>query len=66
MRLTKGKSARIILTDGTTLEGIVTRSWLWRTIKLTDVVSLQSNGEIRLDGYVLIPARSVFFAQVTP
>lgn len=64
MRLKLGSSARIVLNDGTTIEGIVRFSWRPRVIKLTDVVSATQHGDIRLDGHLLVPARSVLFAQV--
>jgi len=64
MRLKLGSSARLVLSDGTTVEGVVRFSWRIRVIKLTDVVSMNQHGNISLDGHLLIPARSVLFAQV--
>jgi hypothetical protein len=64
MRLKLGSSARIVLTDGTTVEGIVRFSWRARVIKLVDVVSATAHGDIKLDGHLLVPARSVLFVQV--
>lgn len=64
MRLKLGSSVRLVLSDGTTVEGVVRFSWRIRVIKLTDVVSLNQQGQINLDGHLLIPTRSVLFAQV--
>jgi small nuclear ribonucleoprotein (snRNP)-like protein len=64
VRLKNGSSVRIVLVDGTTVVGTVRFSWRWRVIKLTDVVSQTRDGEIVADGYLLIPERSVLFAQV--
>lgn len=64
MWLKHGSGVRIVLIDGTTLVGTVRFSWRFRTIKLTDVVTQTREGEIRADGYLLIPVRSVLFAQV--
>lgn len=64
MRLRKGKSVRVALTDGTTFVGTVELSWRWRVIKLTNVTTFTRDGEIQTDGYLLIPASSVLFVQV--
>lgn len=64
MRLKTGTSARIVLTDGTTVVGTVRFSWRWRVIKLTDVLTQTRDGEVLADGYLLIPAGSVLFVQV--
>lgn len=64
MRLKLGSSVRLVLSDGTTVEGVVRFSWRIRVIKLFDVVSLNNHGQIKIDGHLLIPARSVLFAQV--
>ena len=64
MRLKLGSSARLVLSDGTTVEGVVRFSWRIRVIKLVDVVSQSRDGGIKLDGYLLVPARSLLFAQV--
>lgn len=64
MRLKLGSSARIVLNDGTTIEGTVRFSWRFRVIKLVDVVTLSRDGQVKLDGHLLIPAASVLFVQV--
>lgn len=64
MRLKQGSSVRLVLSDGTTVEGVVRFSWRFRVIKLTDCVTLTRDGQVKLDGYLLVPARSVLFAQV--
>lgn len=64
MRLKHGSSVRIVLVDGTTIVGTVRFSWRWRVVKLTDVVTQTRDGEILADGYLLIPHRSVLFAQI--
>lgn len=64
MRLKLGTSVRVVLTDGTTFVGTVRFSWRIRVIKLTDVTTLSRDGEIRADGYMLVPAKSVLFVQV--
>lgn len=64
MRLKLGENARIVLADGTTVEGVVRFSWRFRVLKLVDAVTLTAQGEVKLDGHLLIPARSVLFAQV--
>jgi hypothetical protein len=64
MRLKTGSSARIVLADGTTVVGTVRFSWRWRVIKLTDVLTQTRDGEVLVDGYLLIPARSVLFVQI--
>lgn len=64
MRLKNGSSARIVLSDGTTVIGTVRFSWRFRVIKLTDVVTQTRGGDILADGYLLIPARSVLFVQI--
>lgn len=64
MRLKIGSNVRIVLTDGTAFEGIVARSWRWRTVKLVDAVTQTRDGEIRADGFLLVPSGSILFAQV--
>jgi hypothetical protein len=64
MRLKLGSSVRLVLNDGTTVEGLVRPSWRARVIKLEDVVSLNQHGNINLDGHLLVPVESVLFAQV--
>lgn len=64
MRLKHGSSVRIVLVDGTTVVGTIRFSWRWRTVKLTDVLTQTRDGEIVADGYLLIPGRSILFAQV--
>lgn len=64
MRLKLGSSVRIALNDGTTFVGTVRFSWRWRTLKLTDVLTQTRDGELQADGYLLVPVRSILFAQV--
>lgn len=64
MRLKQGSSVQIVLNDGSTVEGVVRRSWRFRVIKLTDVVGINQHGQVSITGYLLIPARSVLFAKV--
>lgn len=64
MRLKLGSSVRIVLTDGTTVVGTVRFSWRFRVVKLADVLTQTRDGEVLADGYLLIPARSILFAQV--
>jgi hypothetical protein len=64
MRLKLGTSVRIVLVDGTTVVGTVRFSWRWRVVKLTDVLTQTRDGEVLADGYLLIPATSILFAQV--
>jgi hypothetical protein len=64
MRLKKGSSVRIVLIDGTTFVGTVRFSWRWRVLKLTNVITQTREGEIQADGFLLIPTRSILFAQV--
>lgn len=64
MRLKLGSSARLVLSDGTTVEGVVRFSWRFRVIKLVDAVSMNQHGQVNLDGHLLVPARSVLFVQV--
>jgi hypothetical protein len=64
MRLKHGTSVRIVLAEGTTFVGTVAHSWRWRVLKLTDAITQTRDGEIRADGYLLIPHRSILFAQV--
>lgn len=64
MRLKIGSNVRVVLTDGTAFEGKVARSWRWRTVKLVDAMTQTRDGEIRADGYLLVPAGSILFAQV--
>lgn len=64
MRLKLGSSVQLVLSDGTTVEGVVRRSWRMRVIKLVDVVALNQHGDVKITGYLLVPARSVLFAKV--
>lgn len=64
MRLKHGSSVRIALNDGTTFVGTVRFSWRWGVLKLTNVLTQTRDGELQADGYLLIPARSILFAQV--
>lgn len=64
MRLKLGSSVQLVLSDGTTVEGVVRFSWRVRVIKLVDVVALNQHGQVSISGYLLIPAHSVLFAQV--
>lgn len=64
MRLKHGSSVRIVLADGTTVVGTVRFSWRFRVVKLADVVTATRDGDILADGYLLIPVRSILFAQV--
>jgi hypothetical protein len=64
MRLKFGESIRIVLVEGTTFTGTVRFSWRFRTVKLVNVITQSRDGEIHADGYLLIPVRSILFAQV--
>lgn len=64
MRLKNGSSVRVALTDGTTFVGTVRFSWRWGVLKLTNVLTQTRDGELHADGYLLIPVRSILFAQV--
>lgn len=64
MRLKHGSSVRIVLNEGTTFVGTVAFSWRWRVLKLTNCITQTRGGELQADGYMLIPHRSILFAQV--
>lgn len=64
MRLGNGAKARLVLTDGTTIAGTVRRSWRWRTTRIESAEIYDRTGPVRAEGYLLIPARSILFAQV--
>lgn len=61
-----GQEGRLVLLDGTTLEGTVKRSWQSGIIRLENVSAWAREGEVEADkgSYFLVPVRNVAFAQV--
>lgn len=67
MYLRKGITAQLVLKDGTTVVGVAARSRQWGVHKLVKVRVLTRDDEgAKLSGHLLIPRRSVWFAQIMP
>ncbi|MDO5676515.1 MAG: hypothetical protein Q4G35_03290 [Propionibacteriaceae bacterium] len=59
------RQANITLVDNTALTGTLAYSWYWGHYALRNVEEILPHGQIRkLDGYVLIPTRSILIVQV--
>lgn len=66
MRLQLGVTARLVLTDGTTVQGTAARSGQWGVHRLDSVTAWDRFEPAKLAGYVLVDARRVLFAQIEP
>lgn len=67
MRLPIGAAARLVLTDGTTLEGRTARSGQWGVHKLVKVTVFTRGPEgSELAGFLQIDKSRVLFAQIEP
>ena len=67
MRLPIGAAARLVLTDGTTLEGRAGRSGQWGVHRLEKVTVYTRGPEgSPLVGYLQIDKSRVLFAQIEP
>lgn len=64
MRLPIGATARLILTDGTTLAGTVARSGQWGVHRLEKVTVHTRTDGAPLAGYLQVDKRRVLFAQI--
>ena len=64
MRLKRGRIAVITLLDGTAVQGRVARSWRLRTVRLTGAQLVTADGTTSVDGYLLVPHRSILLGQV--
>lgn len=66
MYLPVGVTARLVLKDGTTVVGTTARSRRWGVHKLIRVRVLTRLEAEKMAGYLLIPGRGVWFAQIMP
>lgn len=66
MRLKPGCAARLVLTDGTTVQGTAARSGQFGVHRLDKVTAWDRFEPAQLAGYVLVDAGRVLFAQIEP
>lgn len=66
MHLKIGATARLVLTDGTTVAGTVSRSGQWGVHRLDDVTVWNRADQARLEGFLQVDKRRVLFAQIEP
>lgn len=66
MHLPVGATARLVLTDGYTLQGKVARSGQWGVHRLDKVTVFDRETSPRLEGHLLIGKSRVLFAQIEP
>lgn len=66
MRLKIGVNARLVLTDGTTVQGLATRSGQWGVHRLDMVTAWDRSEPASLAGHILVDAGRVLFAQIEP
>lgn len=63
MRLRKGRTVLVSLTDGTVLRGKSAWSWRWHVVRIANAHAMTSQGPIKTAGDALIPWRSILMAQ---
>ena len=63
MRLRKGRTVLVSLTDGTVLRGKVAWSWRWHVVRIVSASAVTNQGNVPTAGDVLIPWRSIALAQ---
>ena len=65
MRLKPGSKARVVLEDGTTLEGTAARSWQYDVVRLNNVTAHTRQGEVTAapQSFFLVDSYRIMFVQ---
>ncbi len=63
MRLRKGRTVLVSVTDGTVIRGRAAWSWRWHVVRIVNASAVTNQGNVPTAGDVLIPWRSIALAQ---